>query len=362
VWSVRVLKFSHATHLNALIDKKMLRPVLIYQWPRCVALTLLVFTFTLLSNAQEEPTFRTQSNVVLVPALVRNKSGSVIYGLKADDFVIADDGVPQTVRLEEAAETEPISLVVAVQVGRRADFELPRMRGLSTMLDPVFQEPGSEVALLTFDSKVRPLDTFTSDDATIARDLENLQPGDSGAAVLDAINEAVKLLDGVPQNRKRVLLLISETRDHGSFSATIDDLIKAIGNSNTVVYALAFSPSKSNVLDTLRGNNNWDLHPEQTEMHSNPDLLAPFVLAAQAMRKNTAKAIAAQSGGEYEMFSSGKSFDAQMTTFSNHLHSRYLLSFQPSRPHPGLHMLSVKINGPREATVVARTSYWAVGQ
>jgi hypothetical protein len=97
-------------------------------------------------------------------------------------------------------------------------------------------------------------------------------------------------------------------------------------------------------------------------MQPNPDLLAPFLLAAQAMRKNTAKAIAAQSGGEYEMFSTGKGFDAQMTNFSNHLHSRYLLSFEPSKPHPGLHNLNVKIKEPREATVLTRTSYWAVGQ
>jgi VWFA-related protein len=340
----------------------MLRPLLVCEWPRSVALIVLIFTFGATSPAQEEPTFRTQSNAVLVPALVRNKSGSIIYDLKAAHFILEDDGVPQTVHLDEAAEAEPISLVVVVQVGRRADFELPRMRGLSTMLDPVFEQLGSEVALLSFDSKVHPLETFTSDDATIARDLGNLHPGDRGAAVLDAINDAVKLLDGVPQNRKRVLLLISETRDHGSQSATIDDVIKAIGNSNIVVYALAFSPSKSNVLDTLRGNNNWDLHPEQTEMHPNPDLLGPFVLAAQAMRNNTAKAVATQSGGEYEMFSSGKGFDAQMTNFSNHLHSRYLLSFEPSKPHPGLHKLSVKIKEPRDATVLARTSYWAVGQ
>jgi len=340
----------------------MFRSLSIYQWPRSVSLTVLVFTFGVRSPAQEEPTFRTQSNVVLVPTLVRNKSGSVIYGLKAADFIIEDDGVPQTVHLDGAAEADPISLVVAAQVGRRADFELPRMGGLSTMLDPVFEQSGSQVALLTFDSKVHPLETFTSDDTTIARDLKELQPGDHGAAVLDAINSAVKLLDGVPQNRKRVLLLISETRDHGSQSATIDDVIKAIGNDNIVVYALAFSPSKSNVLDTLRGNNNWDLHPEQAEMKPDPDLLAPFVLVAQAMRKNTAKAIAAQSGGEYEMFSSGKGFDAQMTNFSNHLHSRYLLSFEPSKPHPGLHKLSVQIKEPRDATVLARTSYWAVGQ
>ena len=80
------------------------------------------------------------------------------------------------------------------------------------------------------------------------------------------------------------------------------------------------------------------------------------------MRKNTAKAIAAQSGGEYEMFSSRNGFDAQINNFSNHLHSRYLLSFQPSKPHPGLHQLTVKVKTPEGATVLARTSYWAVAQ
>jgi hypothetical protein len=167
------------------------------------------------------------------------------------------------------------------------------------------------------------------------------------------------MLEEVPKDRKRVLLLISETRDHGSRTATMDDVIKVIGNSNTVVYTLAFSPSKSNVLDTLKGNNNWDLHPETTEVHNDPNLLAPLVLAAEAMRKNTAKAIAAQSGGEYEMFDSSKGFEARLNDFSNHLHSRYLLSFQPSRPRPGLHQLTVRLKQPGTSTVLARTSYWA---
>jgi len=324
-------------------------------------LALFMVTAVLSPAQQQEPTFRTQSNVVLVPALVRGPSGNVIYGLQKDDFIVDDDGVPQTVRLDEAAEQEPVSLVVAVQVGRRADFELPRMHGLGAMLDPVLAQPGSKVAVLAFDSQVHPVQDFTGDGSAVSRELAGLHPGDEGAAILDAVAESVKLLEGVPQNRKRVLLLISETRDHGSRSATIDDVIKVLGNSNTVVYALAFSPVKSNVLDTLRGANNPDLHPEQTEVHEGPDLLALADLWAQAMRKNTAKAIAAQSGGEYEMFASAKGFDARMTDFSNHLHSRYLLSFQPAKPHPGLHQLTVKVKAPANATVLARSSYWAKG-
>jgi VWFA-related protein len=319
----------------------------------------LLFAFLLpLAPAQEGTTFRTQANVVLVPALVRDKAGEIVYGLQATDFVIEDDGVEQAVRLDEMAESEPVSLVVAIQCGGRADFELPRMRGLGAMLEPLLEQPGSKVAIVAFDSQVHPMENFTSNQSVLAGDLAGLQPGDGGAAVLDAAIYSVKLLEGVPGNHKRALLLISETRDHGS-SAHIDDAIKAIGNSNTVVYTLAFSPAKSNILDTLRGNNNPDLHPEQSEVHEGPDLLAPFMLAAQAMRKNTAKAIASESGGEYRMFESAKGFDARMTDFSNHLHNRYLLSFQPAQPHPGLHQLSVRLRDSGNATVLARSSYWA---
>ncbi len=328
--------------------------------PRVLGLVGLLLLVTS-ALAQEQPTFRTQSNVVLVPALVRDKAGDVVYGLQAKDFVIEDNGVPQAVRIDESAEDNPVSLVVAVQCGGRADFELPRMQGLSAMLQPVMDQSGSKIAVVAFDSTVHPVEDFTSDQQTIRHDLVSLQAGDGGAAILDAVSYSAKLLDGAPKNHKRVLLVISETRDHGSRSATVDDVIKAIGNSNAIVYALAFSPSKSNVLDTLRGNNNPDLHPEQTEVHNDPNLLAPLLLAAQAMRKNTAKAIAAQSGGEYEMFDSAKGFNARLNDFSNHLHSRYLLSFQPSHPQAGLHELIVKLKEPRNATVLARSSYWAQG-
>jgi hypothetical protein len=48
-----------------------------------------------------------------------------------------------------------------------------------------------------------------------------------------------------------------------------------------------------------------------------------------------------------------------MVDFTNHLHSRYLLSFQPSDPHPGLHQIRVRLQQPNGATVLARGSYWA---
>ena len=313
-------------------------------------------------TAQEpqEPIFRSESNVVLVPALVRDKSGEIVFGLQASDFVVQDDGVPQALRLDEAAESQPFSLVIAIQVGRRADFEFQRMHGLSAMLAPLLTGGQNQAAIVFFDSEVHPAENFTSNPEVLARDLKQLPAGDGGAAILDAVIESVRLLNTTPKPHLRVLLLISETRDHGS-SVSVEDVVRQLGDSNVVVHTLAFSPSKSNVLDTLRGNNNPDLHPEQTEVHENPDLLAPLILMGQAMRKNSAKTIAAMSGGEYQQFATGKQFDLRMNDFANHLHNRYLLSFQPKNAHPGLHELRVQLKQPGDATVLARSSYWAEG-
>ena len=55
--------------------------------------------------AQQEPTFSSQSNLVLVPTMVRDGKGNVVYGLHAQDFIVEDDGVEQAVHLDEAAES-----------------------------------------------------------------------------------------------------------------------------------------------------------------------------------------------------------------------------------------------------------------
>jgi VWFA-related protein len=294
---------------------------------------------------------------VLIPTLVKDSQGGTVYGLQSQDFIIEDDGVEQSVRLDEAPEGQPISLVVALQTGRRASYEFPRMQGLNSMLDPLFAPETNRVALVEFDGHVNLTRNFTNDPGLIADDLSSLRPGDGRAAILDAVAYSVKLLSDEPENRLRVLLVISETRDHGS-QIKIDKVVSAIGKANVLMYALVFSPSLSNILDTERGNNNPDLHPEQSEMHPGPDLLAPLLMTMQAMRKNAPKTITEMTGGEYELFATKKKFDVRMNDFDNHLHSRYLLSISPRSPHPGLHQIRVRLRNPAGKTVLARTSYW----
>jgi VWFA-related protein len=330
------------------------RGIILPMFPRIYPLVLLLVSGT---SAQQVPNLRVQSNVVVVPTLVKDAEGHIVYGLTQDDFVIKDDGVEQAVHLDQSAESEPVSVVVAVQTGRRAWREYSRMRGIGPMLTPVFDQLRSRVALVEFDSTVRLVEDFSEDEALIYADLKNLEPGDNGAAIRDAVDFSVRLLEKEPADHQRVLLLVSENRDHGSHVSKTDEVVSAIGNSNTVVYTLAFSPSLSQVLDTERGANR-----DEAYWDAPPDIIGTLLMARNAMKKNITKAIAEMTGGEYELFTTRKGFEAHLVDFNNHLHSRYVLSFAPQDPHPGLHQIQVRLKQSLvPTTVLSRTSYWARG-
>ena len=309
------------------------------------------------ASAQQDSNLRVQSNVVLVPTLVKDAEGHVIYGLTEKDFVIEDDGVEQAVHLDESAESEPSSVVVAVQTGRRAWREYSRMRGIGPMLTPVFAQLRSRVALVEFDSHVRLVENFSDDETSIDDDLKELQPGDNGAAIRDAIDFSISLLEKEAADRQRILLLVSENRDHGSHVTKTDDLVAAIGNSNTVVYALSFSPSLSQVLDTEKG-----LNRDEAYWDAPPDIIGSLLMIRNSMKTNITKTISSMTGGEYELFTSRKGFEERMVDFNNHLHSRYVLSFAPKESHPGLHQIRVRLKQSLPGTtVLSRASYWAMG-
>jgi VWFA-related protein len=303
------------------------------------------------ATAQAPPGFTSQANLVPVPTLVRDPAGAAVYGLHEKDFILEDNGVEQEVHLDEEAQAQPISLVVAVQTGRRASREFGRITGLSSMLDPVLSDPNNEAAVVFFDSKLDLARDFTNDGDLVESDLKAPPSGDEGAAILDAMAYSARLLARRPEGRQRVLLLISETRDHGSMFVKLDNVVRLIGETNTSVYAIPFSPYKSQQLDALRRANPDEWSPIM-------DIQEKLAVARQAIRKNAPKALASMTGGEYELFSTRKGFETDMIGFANHLNSRYLLSFEPKQPQPGLHQIRVRLRNPGNETVLFRSSYW----
>jgi len=128
--------------------------------------------------------------------------------------------------------------------------------------------------------------------------LRHLQPGDGGGAMLDTVDYAVDLLQSQPKEYRRVLLLISEQRDHGSKHVKPERLVERIGLSDVLVLSLTFSPGKAEFLHDLKDNgDNRVMSP-----------IGTLMMAVQGLKKNVAKQIALMSGGEYAPFTRDKGF------------------------------------------------------
>lgn len=345
----------------------------------CLELAVL-FSVIFPIHAQEPlPIIRSESNIVLVPTLVRTKAGEITYSLQAKDFIIEDNGVEQDVTLDESPEQEPVSLVVAIQVGHKASSQFKKrndlslydrfyseeqrkdcrkrsvpcptaIAGLGTTLSDFMDQTKSEVALVTFDSLIYQFQGFTEDASKISERLTKLTPGDDGAAILDAVSYSARLLESRPANRRRVLLLISESRDHGSMTTDLD-LVRQLAATNTLVCSLTFSP--------LRGRFAEDL--KALPSGENSDLLVPFRASIGSLHRNAARDIAEVMGGEDGKFKDKATFDATFASMTNGIRGRYLLSFQPKQPKPGPHSIRVRLRDPRQDLVLrARSEYWAI--
>lgn len=313
-------------------------------------------------HAQEQqvpppvPTITVQSQLVLVPTEVRTKHGDTIFGLHAQDFTLLSDGLPQRVRLDESGAPVPLSLVVMVQCSRDAWREGPKTQGLGTMVDAIVGGAPARVAVVDFGGELELLTGLTADPIRRDAALAKLQPcfDDQGAGIFDALAYANRLLDRDHATGRRLVLLISETRDHGSLAkpATV---IQALNRSNTMVDAVAFSPGRDAITEDLK-----------TADGATGSIFGLIGMAIQALRKNAPKEFARETGGEYINFASQKGFDRSLNTLANRIHNAYELSFVPAFPpntpteaRYGLHTISVKVPTYPDAVVEHRSDYWA---
>lgn len=296
-------------------------------------------------------TLKAQSNVVLVPTTVQTKHGEMIYALKPEQFVVEDNGVPQTVHVDEDTDALGLSLVVVVQCSRSAGWEFPKLAGLGPMIDAIAGGAPREVAVVTYGSAPLLLGKFSSHAESTGEALAQLQPcDDPDASTLDAVAYATRLLEARQNHYRHAILLISETRDHGS-TAKAAAVIAALGRTNTVVDSVAFGPGKTEILNDLKygGGSGY---------------VGLLIMAVNALKKNAAHELAALSGGEYINFTTQKGFDEGLHTLSNHVHNYYLLSFQPhaeanGSPAPGMHAIRVKVPDYPDARIRFRESYFA---
>ncbi len=351
-----------------------------------------------------------QTSLVIVPALVRSKSGQLVFNLNASDFALTDDGIPQKLTLEQDTGGEPLALVVIVEVGGAGarEFDNDKLAPLAPMLENMVGNVPHKIAVVAFDSQPTLVQQFTSNVDAAARAIIALTPGcsfqhhmenceatgsfhdlsnaDNGAAILDALGFAVGLLRDRPVSDRRAILLVSETVDRGS-ELTVDEAVRDLSDTNTAIYSFGFSTGKSEATHyayrELPGSHRYsnppngcmgkDPVPDPDATHSKTvqaydcltQLAPPLALAKMAailvtdgLQRNVPEAVARLTGGEYFKLTDRRSLERGMQTIANHLPNRYVLSFHPPSPHAGFHAIALRLPNYTNLEVIGRRGYW----
>jgi VWFA-related protein len=306
-----------------------------------------IFLFATLVYGQE-PHFRVPSRLVIAPTSVTDTHGNFVNGLTTSDFTLYDNDAPQ--KIYEDSDFLPISLVIAIQTNLTVEAIHPRVLELGPLLGSLVVGDGGEAAVLTFDRRVRVVQDFTGDLGRLTQTLRHIEFLYSDSHLIDATLQAIHLLKQRPAERRRILLLVSETRDEGSESKLRDAIADAELN-NILIYSLNISRAHA----VGRAITPVSIDPEATikEIYNNAKNL--FV-------ENPLSILTRYTGGREYAFLKRRSLEEAIIKIGKEIHGQYLISFTPRETEESsYHVIRVELKR-GDLEVRSRPGYWSLAQ
>ncbi len=344
-------------------------------------LPVLILTAAL-SSAQETPVFRGGVNVVAAPTVVTGRDGDYVDGLQPQDFRLTDNGKLQQIKVD--VTYVPISLVVAIQANANAEPVLPKIQKVGSLFGGLVTGDQGEVAILSFDHRLQLLQDFTSDTDKIEEALKKLRPGSSSSRLTDAVITASRMLSNRPKDRRRVLLLISETRDKGS-EGKVREAMTDLQFDNVAVYTVNINRLVTTVMAKPQPGRPDPMPPAAHPLPagvpptpSNAEQVSPvvgkdvanfipgFVEIFRQVKAvfvdNPVEVYTKFTGGKEHSFVSQKDLERAIQAIGTELHSEYLISYVPNnKEEAGFHEIQVTVDRPG-AKVRTRPGYWVAAQ
>jgi len=322
--------------------------------------------------------FKATTTRIVAPVLVTDRSGNIIDGLQGHEFHLFDNQKQQNIQVDVAFE--PISLVVVIEKAARVEAVLPQIKHLGTMLPVVMGDHG-EAAVVAFDSRIQILQDFTPDADKVKVAIDKINAGNSGVRMIDAVDQAVAMLKKRPANNRKIILLISETRDSGSEGRVRETLISA-QFANVPVYTVDITqmvvrltekptPPRPNPIDVTGGAPNPMGQPNTptTDFQNYGPNMAQFGPLLMEIYRDSkrifvdspSEVLSKGTGGEEYFFVKQKGLEDAVARISQEIRSQYLISYSPNNAgETGFHAIAVTLDNPRYVAKT-RPGYWIGG-
>jgi VWFA-related protein len=204
-----------------------------------------------------------------------------------------------------------------------------------------------------------------------------LRTDGEGAHLLDALLEAMSVLERRPPARRRIILMIAEKRDRGS-KAKLQEVVERMQRLNAQVYWLTYSPFLQPF--TVRPKTAEDLKPEADRIKIRECALCPapdetpvpadvgpggwlygIGELARMRRPDLSRLFTSTTGGRTLNFLKKNALEQAIELVGEEVHSQYILSFQPKGAETGtFHPIRVAVKNRPELQVKTREGYWAL--
>lgn len=327
-------------------------------------------------DTDNTPTLRTTVNVVIAPTTVRDRNGDFVNGLQLQDFELYDNNKLQKINAD--VRDEPLSLVVAVQRSANLTDFLPKIQRVGTMLNQLVAGQDGEIAVVGFDHRISVEQDFTHEGTKVSEALMRLTPGSSNHAVVDAVNQSIRMLTHRPTDRRRVLLLIAQKSDRGSELRLREALTEA-QFANVSIYSIDISSFVAGLTSEAMPQRPPAIPPEAqhlpggypatpTTIDQNyymgnwvPLFVDIFKAVKSVFVDDTLDVFTKFTGGREYSFVGEKSLNKAIDSIGEELHSQYLLSYSPNTTEGGFHEIKVLVNRPN-LEVRTRPGYWIAGR
>jgi len=179
----------------------------------CLAFLLLLSWNGLNAQSTALPAaFRADTQMVLVPVTVTDHNGKTIEGLRAADFKVLEDQVPQQI-VSFTSEDAPCSVGLVLDISGSMRNSLEAAKGVAKAF---FQaaNPQDEFLLLTVSTQPDAITGFTSDIADLEESIGRTSPGGM-TALIDTVYLGLNRMRKARQPR-RALLVLSDGMDNYS--------------------------------------------------------------------------------------------------------------------------------------------------
>jgi Ca-activated chloride channel homolog len=253
------------------------------------------------TGSRKEPRLRVQTDLVTVPASVLDATGKPVADLPQSAFRLYQDGVEQKIAKFETQTDRPLELALMVD------------SSLSTLKDVKFENeatarfirlvvrPGDLLDVFEFSDYVYELaGGFSANVAKLEAAAEHISPG-AGTALYDAIVLGSKQLETLPEERRRVIVLVTDAGETTSKS-NFESARRAAIASGGLLYTILLRP-----VPTESGRNTAGEHAIETIIDS--------------------------TGGAVYYPDTLSQLDAMFQQISRELRTQYLLSYYP-QPKP----------------------------